>query len=250
MIKVLLKQTACRAKARCHIMQLCARDKTYSCGQIQPHIPLHIEDHHDPLLLLLFGCAGAAAGGLAACPQGGGDSLVHVGCSDGALTKMLASKGLRVCGVDADVAAATKRGLKCVAFEGQPLSQGSMAGAAVAAGEAVDVVLVYTAPHVSSSASGSSSSSSSSGSVVLGSKECLNPAALKEFGGLLKPGGRLCLEVPLSAGHDAAAVLTELLQQVSAAGFSAVKCLQVLPGVQQERVRLVAEWSGSAIHSL
>lgn len=152
---------------------------------------------------------------------------------------MLASKGLRVFGVDADVAAATKRGLKCVAFERQPLSQGSMAGAAAAAGEAVDVVLVYTAPHVSST-----SGSGSSSSVVLGSKECLHPAALKEFGGLLKPGGRLCLEVPLSTGQDAAAVLTELLQQTSAAGFGAVKCLQVLPGVQQERVRLVAEWSG------
>jgi SAM-dependent methyltransferase len=191
--------------------------------------------------VLLFGCAGAAAGGLAACPQGGGDSLIHVGCSDGALTKMLASKGLRVFGVDADVAAATKRGLKCVAFKGQPLSQGSMADAAATAGEAVDVVLVYTAPHVSSSTIGSGSSSSS---VVLGSKECLNPAALKEFGGLLKPGGRLCLEVPLSAEQDAAAVLTDLLQQTSAAGFSAIKCLQVLPGVQQERVRLIAEWSG------
>lgn len=48
--------------------------------------------------------AGAAAGGLAACPQGGGDRLVHVGCGDGALTKMLASKGLRVFGVDTDMA--------------------------------------------------------------------------------------------------------------------------------------------------
>lgn len=39
---------------------------------------------------------GAAAGGLQACPEGGGHRVLHVGCADGALTKMLASKGLQV----------------------------------------------------------------------------------------------------------------------------------------------------------
>jgi hypothetical protein len=39
---------------------------------------------------------GAAAGGLQACVLGGGHRVLHVGCGDGALTKMLASKGLQV----------------------------------------------------------------------------------------------------------------------------------------------------------
>lgn len=173
--------------------------------------------------------AGAAAGGLAACPQGGGDRLVHVGCGDGALTKMLASKGLRVFGVDTDIAAATKRGLKVVEYDGQALSQGSLAGVAAAAQGAVDVVLVYTAP-----------TSSSRGAGGLSSRDCLQATALKEFGQLLKPGGRLCVEVPLSDGDDAAAVMMQLLQDAPAAGYKAVSSLQVLPGLQ-ERVRLVAE---------
>jgi hypothetical protein len=39
---------------------------------------------------------GAAAGGLQACALGGGHRVLHVGFGDGALTKMLASKGLQV----------------------------------------------------------------------------------------------------------------------------------------------------------
>jgi hypothetical protein len=39
---------------------------------------------------------GAAAGGLQACALGGGHRELHVGFGDGALTKMLASKGLQV----------------------------------------------------------------------------------------------------------------------------------------------------------
>jgi len=146
---------------------------------------------------------------------------------------MLASKGLRVFGVDADTAAATKRGLKCIEYQGKPLSAGSLTGAAaaaVAAGGAVDAVLVYTA----------SSSSGGSSHPLLSSRECLTVEALREFGQLLQPGGRLCLEVPLAAGDDAAAVVTQLLQQAPAAGYSSVSCLQVLPGVPEQRVRVVA----------
>lgn len=167
--------------------------------------------------------------------QGGGDSLVHVGCGDGALTKMLASKGLRVFGVDTDVASATKRGLKCVVYQGQRLAAGSLAAAAAAARGPVDAVLVYSPAQASSS---------SSSQVLLSSKECLNPEALREFGQLLKPGGRLCVEVSLAEGEDAAVVLTNLLQQASSAGYGAVSCLQVLPGLRGERLRVVADWAG------
>lgn len=178
---------------------------------------------------------GAAAGGLQACPQGGGDSLVHIGCGDGALTKMLASKGLRVWGVDADVTAASRRGLTCATFQGQPLSQGSLGGAAAAAGGAVDAVLVYTPAGAAAQQQ------------QLGSRECLQPQSLREFGTLLKRGGRLCLEVPLSDGADAAAVLTDLLQCLPSAGYAGASCVQVLPGAVlggQERLRVVAEWAG------
>lgn len=182
-------------------------------------------------------CAGAAAGGLAACSQGGGDSLVHVGCGDGALTKMLASKGLRVFGVDVSIEAAAKRGLRCTAYQGLPLSTGSLAAAAAAAGGTVDVVLLFTAPQVSSKGD----NFSKSGDYPITSKECFQLEALQELSRLLSPGGRLCLEVPIAEGDDAAAVLTSLLQQAPAAGFKSTSHAQVVPGAYQERVRVIAQ---------
>lgn len=90
---------------------------------------------------------GAAAGGLQACPVGG-HSVLHLQCGSGALTKMLASKGLRVCGADGDVAAAAKRGLRCFAYGaggggagGAPLAAGALAAAREAG--PYDVALFY-----------------------------------------------------------------------------------------------------------
>lgn len=188
---------------------------------------------------LCCACSGAAAGGLAACEQGGGDSIIHVGCSDGSLTKMLASKGLRVFGVDADIAAATKRGLKCVSFEGQPLSAGSLAPAAAAAGSGVDCVLIYT-PAAAASSSGSSGSGS--GGWCVQDSSSLTQGALAELGQVLVPGGRLCAELPLAvAGADGPQEEARLRAALQAAGYTSISCLQVLPGWQQQRVRIMAE---------
>lgn len=162
---------------------------------------------------------GAAAGGLQACLQGGGDRVLHVGCGDGALTKMLASKGLLVVGADADVSVGIKRGLKCVQYQGAPLSQGSLAGAVAVAG-AVDAVLVYTGAAAQHG---------------LTSEECLSAAALQEYKQVLKLGGRLCVEVPGGADITADSIRGCL----EAAGY-AVETLQLLPAAgDRRRVRLV-----------
>jgi 3-hydroxyisobutyrate dehydrogenase-like beta-hydroxyacid dehydrogenase len=169
--------------------------------------------------------------------------VVHVGCGDGSLTKMLASKGLRVWGVDADVSAATQRGLSCVPFQGTPLAEGSLAAAAAATASAaagssgVDAVVVYT-------------SSGSSTSALVADSSALTPSALAEMGRLLQRGGRLCVEVPLAGAAAAAAggggEQERLRGALGQARYGTIACCQVLPGWagQQPRVRLVAEWSG------
>eukprot|EP00879_Flechtneria_rotunda_P022813 GHRR01024098.1.p1 GENE.GHRR01024098.1~~GHRR01024098.1.p1 ORF type:complete len:233 (-),score=64.10 GHRR01024098.1:298-996(-) len=82
---------------------------------------------------------GAAARCLQACMLGGGSNILHVGCGDAALTKMLASKGLCVVGVDAGSTTGVKRGLKCVPFAGQPLTSGCLAGVVGAVGCPLDI---------------------------------------------------------------------------------------------------------------
>eukprot|EP00878_Enallax_costatus_P040110 GHUV01046100.1.p1 GENE.GHUV01046100.1~~GHUV01046100.1.p1 ORF type:complete len:315 (+),score=113.05 GHUV01046100.1:3-947(+) len=163
---------------------------------------------------------GAAAGGLQACPQGGGDRVVHVGCGDGALTKMLASKGLVVVGVDSDITAGLKRGLRCVQFQDEPLGAGSLSNAVEVAGTS-GAVLIYTAP---AAACGFSSS------------QCLTSAALQEYRTVLAVGGHLCIEAPLGSGSTADSIRSEL----AAAGY-AVRALQVLPAAAgSQRLRLIA----------
>uniref|UniRef100_A0A383VST6 Methyltransferase domain-containing protein n=1 Tax=Tetradesmus obliquus TaxID=3088 RepID=A0A383VST6_TETOB len=168
---------------------------------------------------------GAAAGGLQACALGGGHRVLHVGCGDGALTKMLASKGLQVIGVDADVTACIKRGLKCVAFDGAPLAAGSMATVAASLKEPADAVLIYTAAAAAAAAGQGYSSA-----------ECLSAAALQEYRGVLKPSsGCVCAEVPLSSGSSA----EEVQAQLQAAGYAVDRC-EVLPAAGgQQRLRVV-----------
>jgi hypothetical protein len=164
---------------------------------------------------------GAAAGGLQACPVGG-HSVLHLQCGSGALTKMLASKGLRVCGADGDVAAAAKRGLRAFPYGG---SGGSGSGAGGLAPGALagargkgpyDVVLFY---QQAGAAEG------------LSLEGLLSAGTLSEVAATLAPGGRLCAEAD---GADAGAAAAAL----QAAGW-AVNVAQ--EGPRPGRVRLVAQ---------
>ncbi len=92
-----------------------------------------------------FPVMGAAAGGLATCPPDQrGDRVLHLCCGQGGLTKMVASQGMRVVGVDVDVAAAQRRGLTAVPFTSpRPLTSRSLLAARALAGpRAFDVVLL------------------------------------------------------------------------------------------------------------
>ena len=194
---------------------------------------------------------GEAAGGLQACPIGG-ERVLHLGCGDGALSKMLASKGLQVVGVDECVAAAEKRGLKCVELQGSLLSSGALAAARGAAGEeGFDAVLVYALASCSSrnDAVGNSlpldapagiSSSGGNSRASLTAQDCLVAEALAEMKTVLRPGGRVCLEVAWEGSEkgDAAAVR----QQLADAGWALRAWEWKKMGVTQNpRLRLVAE---------
>jgi SAM-dependent methyltransferase len=161
---------------------------------------------------------GAAAGGLQACPVGG-HSVLHLQCGGGALTKMLASKGLRVCGADTDVSVAAKRGLRCFEYGGGGRSGSTLpAGALGGAREKgpYDVVLFYAA---AGSAEG------------LSLADLLAPGSLAEVASVLAPGGRLCAEAD-GADVEVAA------RAVEAAGWK-VDVAQEAPRLG--RVRLVVQ---------
>jgi hypothetical protein len=128
---------------------------------------------------------------------------------------MLASKGLKVVGVDSDVSAGVQRGLKCTEYTGQPLEGGSLAEAAMALGESADVVLIMTAAVADAG---------------LGSNDVLKLTALRELRAVLSLGGYLCVEVPSQEAAEGAS--RELLLQ---AGFDA-RVVQV----QDNRLRLIA----------
>lgn len=129
-------------------------------------------------------------------------------------------------GVDINVSAGLKRGLKCVAFQGAALSPGSLAAVAGATSEPADAVLIYTGAQAATQG--------------FSSAECLSGAALQEYKQVLGPGsGCVCIEVPLSSGSTADSVQAQL----DAGGF-VVSSLDVLPAGGKEtaaqRLRLVA----------
>lgn len=165
---------------------------------------------------------GAAAGGLAACSAGGGDAVAHVCCGDGALTKVLASRGLRVLGVDADVTAATRRGLRAAAFQGPPLARGSLAGAAALLPRAADVVLL----HETAAASVPQRFDVAAATAA---------DALAEYKRLLRPGGALALEAPLGAAASAEGK-DAISARLNAAGYDLLLCTRL----QGDQLRIVA----------
>lgn len=163
---------------------------------------------------------GAAAGGLQTCPVGG-HTVLHLECGGGALTKMLASKGMAVCGADADVSAATRRGLQCFPYlrsssgngGGAPLEARSLR-AAQARGP-YDVVLFYEPVAAVGS---------------MGMRELLARSTLDEVRSVLKSDGRLCAEVNSTERSSAIAIL-------EAAGWK----VDVVEAGPADRLRIVAQ---------
>jgi hypothetical protein len=127
--------------------------------------------------------------------------------------------------VDADISAGIKRGLRCVAFKGAPLSAGSLSTVAASLREPADAVLIYTAAAAGTAAGQG-----------LSSAECLSTAALQEYRSVVRPGsGCVCVEVPLSDGSS----IEQVQAQMQAAGY-AVDRLQVVPAAGgQQRLRVV-----------
>eukprot|EP00798_Chlamydomonas_sp_ICE-L_P030726 gene30726-35761_t len=91
-----------------------------------------------------FPVMGRAAGGLATTAEHG-DRVLHLACSAGGLTKMMASQGSQVIGMDTDVSAAQNRGLSAFPFEGiKKMGKGSLRRASDYA--PFDVVLIQGQP--------------------------------------------------------------------------------------------------------
>jgi hypothetical protein len=161
---------------------------------------------------------GAAAGGLQACPVGG-HTVLHLQCGSGALTKMLASKGLNTVGADADIEASARRGLAVFAYGGGgdggggPLARGALEG--TKARGPFDVVLFY---------------GPAGGAGGMGVEQLLARGTLDEVRSVLAAGGRLCAEVD---GGDAEAAGAAL----RAAGYK----VDVIEAGNPGRLRLVAQ---------
>ncbi|CAG9463975.1 unnamed protein product [Pedinophyceae sp. YPF-701] len=172
---------------------------------------------------------GAAAGGLQASVDQDGDRVLHLACGAGPLTKLLASQGLEAVGVDADVAAATKRGLCCAQYDGEPLGDLALEGAmrvgpSAAGGPApVDAVVLYAA-------AADVRGRELAGLLVSG-------AGVAEVARVLAPGGTLCLQAPLTREEEAA-----LVGAVEGRGLEVRRRERV--GAAGTELRLVAQASG------
>lgn len=124
--------------------------------------------------------------------------MLHLGCGDGGLTKLVASQGLNVMGVEADEALshkAQRRGLGAAALDGGVLRQGSLrrsgvVGRFVAEG-GLNAILVYTPPG---------------GQTNEAQAPWRSDEAMQEVWDALPLGGRLCMEVPVRDGGEAAAI--------------------------------------------
>jgi len=133
---------------------------------------------------------GAAAGGLATCEELG-TRVAHLCCGAGGLTKLLASQGLQVTGVDAEVGAARKRGLRAARYDGPPLAPGSLATLVARGGGAFDAAIIHQ----------QQGPAAASGAAAAWASE----AGLAELARALVPGGALWVEsgVPLEAAEAA-----------------------------------------------
>jgi len=169
-----------------------------------------------------------AAGGFAACDAGTGDRpdrVLHVGCAEGALTKLLASSGLLCVGADADVSAAQRRGLAAVPLgagaEGAGVrSRGAAAPSArgLAAGD-LERALLARGPF---------------DAVLLlppgGPLDALSPEAAAEAARVLRPGGAFACELVGSEGRCVEGAEADARTAVDGAGLDVVEVGRVAGG--------------------
>ncbi|KAL6762209.1 HAD-like domain-containing protein [Haematococcus lacustris] len=180
---------------------------------------------------------GDAAGGLATCPDHErGSRVLHLGCGSGALTKMMASQGMQVLGLDMDVGLACARGLQARPLSCAELSTGSLRGSAK---DGFDAALLHHQQGLDLTATVPSASGALARSLC-------RESSLAELLSVLAPSGYLCVELPivmLAGGNevgDASAHLEDwspdtLLASLAAAGFT--EMVQEVSGAQ---LRLVA----------
>jgi phosphoglycolate phosphatase-like HAD superfamily hydrolase/SAM-dependent methyltransferase len=164
-----------------------------------------------------------AAGGFSRCDdvQDRPDRVLHVGCAEGALTKLLASSGLFCVGADADVSAARRRGLAAFNLStssGSPpsSSSSSLSARSLAAG-ALDAALAARGPF---------------DAVLLlppgGPLEALSAEAAAEAARVLRPGGSFACEV--CSGKCTEGDYADVLTALDEAGMEVVEIGRVAGG--------------------
>lgn len=148
-----------------------------------------------------------------------GSKVLHIQCENGALTKLLFSAGLLVVGVDPAPAAATKRGLSAVAVQRLDV-EGALAAAA-------SVVGVFDAVVILGSSSGGG------GGTKL-EEQIWKKESLREIGRVLRPRGRLCMDIEIEAGRGEG----EIQQLLQSAGFEVTVFEVVATRVGGERIKV------------
>ena len=175
-----------------------------------------------------------------------GDRVLHVGCGNGALTKLLASQGLECVGVDVATYASktSTRGLLTAALpaKGALLADQSLGAAeklGVNGGGKFDAVVIYDDRAVTRATSSSTGSSTRASTVATLVEEMASSDGLEEIFRVLKAGGRLCLEARVHKDTKFA-----LMAALWRSGFTCVYAMRLRgPGLapSQERVlRLTA----------
>lgn len=157
--------------------------------------------------------------------------VLHVGCGDGGLTRMIASQGLQVLGTDVDVSAAAKRGLVTVPLAPRPAGTPPTAPcikATLAQVSGWEEGARFDSIVVQQGGSGAGVGGDASSSVAW-----MAPGAMQEVRDLLAPDGRLCAELALLPSprvHPAAIINAVNASGMTVVAWQVVRAAAVSPG--------------------